>query len=52
MRYWSKVLLELDTETNRVRIMKQFAQPEAGSGYKKPKKLKVQSKESEEVHLL
>ena len=52
MRYWSKVLLELDTETNRVRIMKQFAQPEAGSGYKKPKKLNVKSKQLEEVHTI
>lgn len=35
--YWSKVLLELDTETGRIRILKGFHQPEKGTGTKKAK---------------
>jgi len=39
IRYWSKTLLELDTETNRIKIIKGFHQPEAGTGVKKTKKV-------------
>lgn len=30
VRYWSKVEIELDTETGQIRILKGFHQPSAG----------------------
>ena len=42
LQYWSKVLLELDTETGKIRIMQGFHQPVKGSSTKKkaPRKAK------------
>ena len=40
--------MELDTTTNRVRIIKQFAQPEAGTSVKKSKPVNSKA-EVEEV---
>lgn len=50
IRYWSKVLLELDTDTQRIRIIQGFAQAAAGTGTKKKdNKIKpIVSKQSEE----
>ena len=47
LRYWSKILLEYDTENNKIRIIQSYGQPEAGTGYKKTRK-KTKESYSEE----
>ena len=51
IRYWNKTLIELDTETNKVRIIQNYAQPVAGTGTKKKKAEDLKVQESGELIL-
>jgi hypothetical protein len=56
VQYWSQVLLELDTDTGRIRIMQGFHKPAEGMGFKAPKKEKkvvqdITLGEAEEIEL-
>ena len=56
VQYWSQVLLELDTDTGRIRIMQGFHRPAEGMGFKTPKKEKkvvqdITLGEAEEIEL-
>lgn len=51
IQYWSKVLLELDTDTGKIRILKGFHQPGAGQSAtkKKQKQLSTSSAGTEYI---
>jgi hypothetical protein len=46
VRFWSKVEIEVDTETGQIRILKGFHQPSAGLALPKEKPKKPQKVEA------